>query len=51
MPVIATRNPLRERPLTDFASDSDAYEYARENRACVYDPATMCCVYCCRADH
>lgn len=39
-----------DKPLSDFASEDEAYEYARENRACVYD-ADGQCVYCKRWDH
>lgn len=50
MPVIERASATGDRPLTDFANDDDAYDYAREHRVCVYDDAYQC-VYCCRANH
>ncbi len=50
MAVIYERE-TRDRPLSDFASEDEAYDYARENYTCVYDDDTMSCVYCRRANH
>ena len=39
-----------DKPLSEFASDDAAYDYSRENKACVYD-ADMACAFCSRWDH
>ena len=51
MPVIEVRDGARNVPMSFFPNEDDAFTYARENHACVYDDATMACVYCFRADH
>ena len=40
-----------DKPITEFATEDEAYDYAAENKACVYDPDTMNCVFCRRWDH
>lgn len=39
-----------DKPLSEFASEQEAADYAVENKACVYDE-NMQCVYCRRWDH
>lgn len=40
-----------DRPLTSFANEDDAYDYAVENKACVYGDFLGDCVFCKRWDH
>lgn len=40
-----------DQPLSTFARDDVAYDYANQKRACVYDDSTGREVYCFRADH